>query len=46
MHLNSKLECPNKPTMEQVNELKEILHKFKMKTVKYILWLCKYKKKF
>ena len=31
MHLNSKLECPNKPTMEQVNELKEILHKFKMK---------------
>ena len=31
MHLNSKLECPNKPTIEQVNEMKEILHKFKMK---------------
>lgn len=31
MHLNSKLECPNKPTIEQIKDLQETLHKFKMK---------------
>lgn len=31
IHLNSKLKCPDTPTINDVNKLKKILHEYKMK---------------